>query len=88
MSKNGDCEDYAIAKYFSLRWLGLKPEDMRILVLHDMNLRVAHAVLVVYHRGRALILDNQVRGVVEADAIRHYRPIYSINEQHWWLHRM
>ena len=88
MTRNGDCEDYAIAKYFSLRWLGLPASAMRIVVLHDMNLRVAHAILVVYDDDRALVLDNQVRGVVEAAAIRHYRPIYSINEHHWWLHRM
>ena len=88
LSLDGDCEDYAIAKYFSLRALGFAPEAMRIVVLQDLNLNTAHAILVVYIDGRALVLDNQVPAVVDARAIRHYRAIYSINEQHWWLHRL
>jgi len=88
LSLDGDCEDYAIAKYFSLRALGFPPDAMRIVVLHDLNLRTAHAVLVVYLDGRALVLDNQSPAVVDARSILHYRAIYSINEQHWWLHRL
>ena len=45
-------------------------------------------MLVVYLDGRALVLDNQVPAVVDARMIAHYRAIYSINEQHWWLHRL
>jgi predicted transglutaminase-like cysteine proteinase len=85
--RNGDCEDYAIAKFMSLRALGFTNKDMRIVVLQDMNLRIGHAILVVNLNGQALVLDNQVRSVVRAEAIRHYRPIYSINEHKWWLHR-
>lgn len=88
LTRDGDCEDYAIAKYMSLRDLGVPPEQMRIVVLQDLNLRVAHAILVVWHEGRALVLDNQIGAVVDATVIRHYRPIYSINERHWWLHRL
>ncbi|MDJ0949505.1 MAG: transglutaminase-like cysteine peptidase [Alphaproteobacteria bacterium] len=84
--KNGDCEDYAIAKYLSLRDLGFPKERMRIVVLQDLNLRLAHAVLAVYHGGQIYILDNQIQQVVTHDRIRHYKPIYSINEQAWWLH--
>jgi hypothetical protein len=25
--------------------------------------------------------------VVPHETIRHYKPIYSVNETHWWLHR-
>lgn len=88
LSRNGDCEDYAIAKYFSLRALGLEAEAMRIVVLQDLNLQTAHAILVVYVGGRALVLDNQATTVVDSRNIHHYQAIYSINEQHWWLHRL
>jgi len=88
LTLDGDCEDYAIAKYLSLRALGFDPVKMRIVVLQDLNLGAAHAVLVVYHGGRALVLDNQIKTVIDHAAIHHYRPIYSINEQAWWLHRM
>ncbi|MEX2615330.1 MAG: transglutaminase-like cysteine peptidase [Alphaproteobacteria bacterium] len=85
--RDGDCEDYAISKYISLRALGMPVSDMRIVVLNDLNLKIAHAVLVVYLDGEALILDNQISQVINADRIRHYKPIYSINEKNWWLHR-
>jgi predicted transglutaminase-like cysteine proteinase len=87
MNKDGDCEDYAIAKYFSLRQLGLPDERMRIVVVDDLNLRVPHAILVVYLGERAYILDNQISRVVPAEIVNHYKPIYSINEHAWWLHR-
>lgn len=85
--KNGDCEDYSIAKYMSLRDLGLQPRDMRIVVLNDENLKIPHAVLAVRNAGDELILDNQINKVVSHRIIRHYRPIFSINEDAWWLHR-
>ncbi|MCF8466657.1 MAG: transglutaminase-like cysteine peptidase [Sneathiella sp.] len=83
----GDCEDYAIVKYFTLRALGWKAEDMKIVVLQDMNLGVAHAILVVDYKGKSLVLDNQIGQVVDATRIHHYRPIYSVNENGWWRHR-
>ena len=87
LRRDGDCEDYAIAKFMSLKALGFTNDEMRIVVLQDLNLGIAHAILVVYLDGRALVLDNQIQDVVPADVVRHYRPIYSINEHHWWLHR-
>jgi predicted transglutaminase-like cysteine proteinase len=80
LTRSGDCEDYAIAKYLSLRALGFPPSQLRVVVLQDLNLKIAHAILVVY-------LDNQIRGVVNARTIHHYKAIYSINEKYWWLHR-
>ena len=85
--KDGDCEDYAITKFYSLLSLGIPNEQMRVVVLNDMNLRTAHAVLVVYLDGVAWLLDNQIREVVQADVVHHYHAIYSVNETTWWLHR-
>ncbi len=87
LGKDGDCEDYAIAKYMSLRTLGFKDSELRIVVVQDLNLGVAHAVLIVYLDGQALLLDNQIKMVVDATKVRHYRPYYSINEKSWWLHK-
>ena len=85
--KTGVCEDYAISIYISLLILGFNPDHMRIVVLQDLNLKIPHAVLVVYLDGQPLILDNQIKQVVHASRIRHYKPIYSINQKNWWLHR-
>ena len=86
LERDGDCEDYAIAKYMSLRVLGWEREHLRIVVLQDLNLGNVHAVLVAYNDGKAWVLDNQVKQIVAADRIVHYRPYYSINEDGWWLH--
>jgi predicted transglutaminase-like cysteine proteinase len=82
----GDCEDYSITKFFSLRYLGFPKNDLRIVILQDTNLGVAHAVLAVAINGDILILDNQSKKVISHKDIVHYTPLYSVNEQQWWLH--
>lgn len=84
--RDGDCEDYAITKYTSLRQIGVNPDLMRVVVVQDTNLRIAHAVLALYTANDILILDNQIPEVTSHRAITHYVPVYSINERHWWMH--
>jgi predicted transglutaminase-like cysteine proteinase len=86
VTNGGDCEDYAIAKYVTLRKLGFAAADLRVVVLNDLNLKVQHAVLAVYVGDRAYILDNQAARVQPADRIFHYQPIYSVTEGAWWMH--
>jgi len=83
----GDCEDYAIAKYMTLRSLGFPIESMRIVVLMDTNLGIGHAVLAIYTESDVLVLDNQIDQVVSQSSIHHYQPVYSLNEMNWWRHR-
>lgn len=86
LRNGGDCEDFAITKYFSLRWLGYPRDDLRIVVVQDTNLRVPHAVLAVGRGDDILVLDNQVREVLPHRQVVHYAPVYSINERGWWIH--
>ena len=79
-AKNGDCEDFAIAKYYSLRALGVPAERMRIVVLQDRSRRIPHAVLTVRWVGPDLILDNLSPDLRVWDQVPHYTPIYAINE--------
>jgi predicted transglutaminase-like cysteine proteinase len=65
-AKNGDCEDYAILKFLTLRKLG---------------------ILGVMQKKKRYILDNQMTLVVEDRRIRHYKPIFSVNETSWWRHK-
>ena len=83
---NGDCEDFAITKFFSLRALGFPPDRLRIVILQDTNLGVAHAVLAVALNNSILIMDNQTEEVLSDREIVHYTPLYSVNEKQWWLH--
>lgn len=85
--RGGDCEDFAIAKYASLRALGFSASQLRILVLQDETLKTPHAVLVVYVDGKVHMLDNQIKKVVDANSAQHYRPLFSLNERSWWMHK-
>ncbi len=86
-ARGGDCEDYVVAKYVFLRALGFDAADLRIVVVQDRILRRAHAVLVAHVGGDAWVLDNRDRWPRRTTRIRYYRPIYSLNETGWWLHR-
>ncbi len=87
MAKFGDCEDYAIAKFISLIKLGFNPDDLRVVAVKDLNLKVGHAVLVVFLDGKTYLLDNQIKTVIETRSVRHYKPVFSINTRAWWRHR-
>ncbi len=88
MQRGGDCEDYAIAKYASLRALGVPAEQMRVAIVYDKKMRLHHAILIVYDtNNRAYVLDNQERAVKDLASVNRYKPIYSINQKNWWLHK-
>jgi predicted transglutaminase-like cysteine proteinase len=87
LARGGDCEDYAVAKYISLRAMGLTDKDMRLAIVYDHQMKMPHAVLVVYEEnGTMLVLDNQSENIKRADKINRYQPIYSINQLAWWRH--
>ena len=60
----GDCEDYAIAKYFSLIKLGIPDDKLRITYVtykkRNTSYEEAHMVLTYYHKAGAepVVLDN------------------------------
>ena len=86
LRRSGDCEDYAITKYVTLRHLGYGPERLRLVVVHDVLRDVAHAVLAVYLDDEVYILDNLTSAVLPQDRITQYVPYYSVNEQARWAH--
>jgi predicted transglutaminase-like cysteine proteinase len=86
LRRSGDCEDYAIAKYVSLRQLGFGAEDLRLVVLHDVARDLPHAVLAVYLGGEIYILDNLTTAVLPQEQVSHYMPYYSVNETTRWAH--
>jgi predicted transglutaminase-like cysteine proteinase len=87
LTRGGDCEDFAIAKYTALRALGVPEERLRIAIVQDTQKNIPHAILVVYTEKGAVILDNQNKNMVNAEQGTRYKPIFSINRQAWWLHK-
>lgn len=85
-SRSGDCEDYAIAKYVTLRQMGFGAEQLRLVVVKDVKRGLAHAVLAAYVDGDVFILDNVNNQVRPQAAVAEYVPYYSVNEKARWAH--
>lgn len=86
LARSGDCEDYAITKFYALVKLGVDPESMRIVALRDTIRNLAHAVLVVYVDNDAYVLDNLTDLVLTHKRYQHYWPQYSVNGIYRWAH--
>jgi len=86
LTNSGDCEDYAIFKMLSMKWLGYDTAAMRVVVVQDTNLRIPHAIMAIEKDNDILIMDNQIEEVISHADIFHYVPVYSVNESHWWMH--
>lgn len=82
---DGDCEDFAITKYFLLKDFGIKNEDMKITILLDNKQREIHSILQVSINKQWYILDNRTNNILTLDqSPKHYIPLYAINEKGWW----
>jgi predicted transglutaminase-like cysteine proteinase len=86
LRRSGDCEDYAIVKYVTLRQLGYPAERLRLVVVRDTVRELAHAVLAVYLDDGVYVMDNLTSAVLPQDRVRHYVPYYSTNEASRWAH--
>jgi predicted transglutaminase-like cysteine proteinase len=83
----GDCEDYTIAKYFSLLELGVDSNKLRLIYVTALRPRQAHMVLGYYETPQSipLILDNINKRIMPANQRRDLLPIYSFNGDGLWL---
>lgn len=81
----GDCEDYVIAKYESLRALGFPEDDLRIVVLKDLRRGIGHAVLSVRTASGLYVLDNLKARPFLHDSVDYYAPVFSINREGRWI---
>lgn len=79
----GDCEDYALAKYFSLRYLGVPRDKLRITYAKVLNYDRAHMVLSYYRSPTAepLVLDNLFEQIRPAAQRPDLLPIFAFNAE-------
>jgi predicted transglutaminase-like cysteine proteinase len=83
LSINGaDCEDYAIAKYFTLKELGIPVTRLRLVYATTWLSKNAHLVLAYYPAGGAdpLILDNVEERIKPAGDRPDLIPVFTFNE--------
>ena len=85
LSLSGDCEDYSIAKYYTLKALGWSDADLRLVVLRDTVRNIAHAVLAVNYNGENYILDNLATEPLQDKYLRQYTPYYAVNATSRWV---
>lgn len=91
LATNGaDCEDYSIAKYFTLRELGIADEQLKITYVKALQLNQAHMVLAYYPEPGAepLILDNLINDILPASERPDLAPVYSFNGEGLWLSKL
>ncbi len=83
----GDCEDYTIAKYFTLRRLGIAAENLRITYVKALRYNQAHMVLTYYSSPNAdpLVLDNLIGDIRPASQRSDLLPVYAFNAEGLYL---
>lgn len=86
-SNGGDCEDFSIAKYFTLREMGIPAERMRLTYVKALELNQAHMVLTYFATPGAdpLVLDNLDTAIRLASDRKDLLPVYSFNGNGLWL---
>ena len=88
ISRGGDCEDFASAKYFMLREVGFAAEDLRIVVTREFRSGDNHAVVAIRLPDQS---SSQKIWLLDTDKIyRHhnakFRYRYALNENSIWDH--
>jgi len=85
----GDCEDYSIAKYVSLKYLGVPVTKLRITYVRariggsGSSITQAHMVLTYYPSpdSEPLVLDNLVSEIRPASRRPDLQPVFSFNSE-------
>ena len=85
----GDCEDFAIAKYFTLKAMGVDTSKLRLMYVRALKWDEAHMVLIYNKTPNSipLVLDNIDKRIKPASKRRDLKPIYSFNAEGLWLAR-
>ncbi|MTW21449.1 sulfate adenylyltransferase [Allochromatium palmeri] len=87
VKNGGDCEDFAIAKYFTLIHVGVPEERLRLTYVKALDYDQAHMVLTYFATPRAtpLVLDNLNPHILPATERADLQPVYSFNGTGLWL---
>ena len=89
--RSGDCKAYTLSKYFALRTLGLKDDQLRIVLVHMPKRKANHAVLAVNTAKGVFILDNNTRPIdlilPQEKFSSQFIPLFMLNEKGRWTFR-
>jgi hypothetical protein len=77
----GDCEDYAIVKYVAPLQAGLSHDDVKIVVLRNLQPNEDHADVAARVDGQWLILDNRRLALVRDTEMVGSIPKFVLDEE-------
>lgn len=82
----GDCEDFSIAKYFTLLEMGVADENLKVTYVKAIELNQAHMVLTYFESPQSipLVLDNLRPEIKLAIERTDLNPVYSFNGSGLW----
>lgn len=86
-SGGGDCEDFSLAKYFTIKALGVSEKKINMTYVKAIQLNQAHMVVTYYRTPKAipLVLDNLIGDIRPATQRKDLIPVYSFNGSGLWL---
>lgn len=86
-TNGGDCEDFSLAKYFTLIALGVSEQKLNMTYVKAVRLNQAHMVVTYYSAPNAepLVLDNLISDIKYASKRNDLLPVYSFNGSGLWL---
>ncbi|SIS61874.1 Predicted transglutaminase-like cysteine proteinase [Neptunomonas antarctica] len=87
ISNGGDCEDFSIAKYYTLKEVGVDMNKLSISYVKALKLNQAHMVLTYYEQPNAIpvVLDNLIPEIKPASQRPDLLHVYSFNGDNLWL---
>lgn len=88
-SNGGDCEDFAIAKYYTLSKLGMSEQCLSLSYVRVKGYNKPHMVLVYqcFEEDSAIVLDNLNPRLLSQKERRDLTTIYSFNAKNMWIMR-
>lgn len=88
LDKGGDCEDFAIVKYFALKYFGWNEDNLWVVLVRNEKEQYNHAVLAVHDGKKTFILDNLSRPAYLLIAAESYftrvTPLFALNSSGMW----
>ncbi len=90
IASGGDCEDFSMAKYFTLKAMGVAIERMHLTYVRALTpnpVSQAHMVLSYFitQEAEPLVLDNLTNDIKLASQRVDLIPVYSFNGDGLWL---
>jgi predicted transglutaminase-like cysteine proteinase len=89
-SDGGDCEDFSLAKYFTLKVMGVSESKLNLTYVKALSINQAHMVLTYFEvpGDEPLVLDNLINDIKPASKRTDLLPVYSFNGTGLWIAKM